>query len=112
MTPQGRYLDRNSLTNVTILGVTEAPLGVTINSHLLGSASWSYDPEGKFLLVTELQDNFKEGAWASNWTLSWNSASYSGSSPVQGAGGRLEFSMANFLYAAAFGILFGRMFAV
>lgn len=112
MTPQGKYLDRNLLANITILGVAEAPLGVTINSHMLGSASWSYDPEGKFLSVTQLQDNFKEGAWTSNWTLSWNSASNSDSSPVQGGGGRLEFSTANLLYAAAFGNLFGRMFVL
>lgn len=112
MTPQGQYADQNSLANVTILGVTNAPLKVSVNGDALDSSSWSYDSEGKFLSVTELQDNFKEGAWTSSWTLSWESPSDPGSSPVQGGSGRLEISIFNLLCAAAFGIIFGRLLVV
>ncbi|KAK3956020.1 glycosyl hydrolases family 31-domain-containing protein [Pseudoneurospora amorphoporcata] len=112
VTPQGKYLDQNSLTNVTVLGVAAAPSKVSLNGDALASSSWSYDSEGKFISVTELQDNFKEGAWTSNWTLSWESPSDLGSSPIQGGSGRLELSISNLLYAAAFGIIFGRKFVV
>ena len=112
MTPQGNYLDQNSLANVTVLGVTAAPLKVSLNGDVLESSSWSYDSEGKFLSVADLQDSFKEGAWSSNWTLSWESSSNSDSSPVQGGGGRLEFSISSLLYAAVFGMIFGRLFVV
>ena len=112
VTPQGNYLDQNSLANVTILGVAKAPSSVSLNGNKLESSSWSYDSEGKFLSITELQDSFKDGAWTSSWTLSWGSSSVSSSSPVQGGSGRLEFSISNLLYAGALGIIFGRMFVV
>lgn len=110
--PQGKYVDQTSLANVTVLGVANAPSDVYLNGDKLETASWSYDSEGKFISVTELQDCFKEGAWTSSWTLSWGSPSDPGSSPVKGGSGRLEPSISKLLYAAAFGILFGRMFVV
>ena len=65
---RGTYQDLNPLSNVTILGVSQAPTNVTLNGQ---SVSASYNSTNKVATVTGLQNLTSGGAWASDWVLKW-----------------------------------------
>ncbi|KAI1349178.1 glycoside hydrolase family 31 protein [Xylaria sp. FL0043] len=64
--------DKNPLSYVTILGVEGYVSEVTFGETELDSETWSLDAETKVLRVDGLDTATKEGAWTSNWTLSWS----------------------------------------
>ncbi|SMY23307.1 unnamed protein product [Zymoseptoria tritici ST99CH_1A5] len=68
---RGLYEDKNSLANVTVLGVQSQPSAVTLNGQNVASGV-AYNSTSKVLAVTGLQNLTSEGAWASDWTLTWN----------------------------------------
>ncbi|KAI9805910.1 MAG: hypothetical protein M1825_000524 [Sarcosagium campestre] len=85
-TKKGSYKDTNPLATVTILGIRDKVNSVSFNDEILsggGSESvrqgedkdegegWSYDAEKKVLRVTGLKGRTVQGAWAADWTLTW-----------------------------------------
>ncbi|USW49247.1 Putative glycoside hydrolase family 31, galactose mutarotase-like domain superfamily [Septoria linicola] len=67
---RGLYKDTNSLANVTILGMQSAPGMVALNGQNVSTST--YNSTSKVLSVTGLQNLTSEGAWKSDWTLTWS----------------------------------------
>ncbi|KAK9470692.1 glycoside hydrolase [Dipodascopsis tothii] len=71
-TTRGEFKDYNPLANVTVLGVSSAPVGnVTFNGATVPSADVAYNGTAKTLTVTGLNDFTCGGAWTADWSLSW-----------------------------------------
>lgn len=68
---RGTYRDTNALANVTVLGVQSPPGSVALNGMTI-SGGINYNGTSKVLKVTGLQNATAEGAWASDWTLTWS----------------------------------------
>lgn len=71
-TPSGNFTDCNSLGNVTIMGLAQPVLQVTLNGAGVGPESWSFDKASHVLRITKLDSLTKDGAWGKEWTLGWN----------------------------------------
>lgn len=67
---RGTYEDTNSLANVTVMGIQSQPSSVTLNGQKVSSGV-AYNSTSKVLSVKGLQSVTSEGAWASDWILSW-----------------------------------------
>jgi len=67
---RGSYKDTNSLANVTVMGVQSEPSGITLNGQKV-SGDVTYNSTSKVLSVKGLQSATTDGAWASDWTMSW-----------------------------------------
>lgn len=67
---RGLYKDTNALANVTVLGVQNQPGNVTLNGQAI-TEGVTYNEMSKVLKVVGLEGMTAEGAWASDWVLSW-----------------------------------------
>lgn len=65
---RGMYKDTNALANVTVMGVADAPSGVTLNGQ---SVPFGYNGTSKVLSLKSLQYATSAGAWSEDWVLSW-----------------------------------------
>lgn len=65
---RGEYNDTNTLANVTVLGVANAPQNVTLNGT---PVTFSFNSTIGVLSVTGLQNATTEGAWSQDWRLTW-----------------------------------------
>ncbi|KAL3475634.1 glycosyl hydrolases family 31-domain-containing protein [Aspergillus californicus] len=68
MSAQGDWRESNPLANVTILGVSDEPLSVTLNG---AEVPVQYDVSSRVLSITGLDRFTHDGAWAEEWTLQW-----------------------------------------
>ena len=72
VSPRGAYVDGNPLANVTVMGVTTAPMGiVTLNGAAVVAEGLHYNSSSQVLSVTGLSDVTKAGAWSCEWVLRW-----------------------------------------
>lgn len=65
--PRGNYDVKEPLANVTIMGVEKAPKSA---AYFNKTVPFSY--ENNTVFITGLQNYTTSGAWASEWTISWN----------------------------------------
>ena len=70
---KGSYVDGNSLSNVTIMGVMSAPssASITLNGKDVGGGV--YNATGKTFFIGNLDSVTSSGAWAADWSLSYGS---------------------------------------
>lgn len=68
--PTGAYVDTNALRSVTIMGLQTTPVEVMINGRKLDSAHWLGTKQS--LILTELDEEFTQGAWRTNWNITWS----------------------------------------
>lgn len=66
---RGLFQDTNPLANVTILGVPQQPSNATFNGQELQNVA--YDSETQVVKITGLRNLTSSGAWAQDWTLTW-----------------------------------------
>ncbi|KAK3694555.1 putative alpha-glucosidase precursor [Podospora appendiculata] len=71
VSPQGNYVDTNSLGNITILGLSSAPSKVFLGGAALDSSYWAYSAASQSLSLKGLNGRFASGAWRSSWSLTW-----------------------------------------
>ncbi|KAI1174868.1 glycoside hydrolase family 31 protein [Nemania sp. FL0916] len=64
--------DKNPLSYVTILGVEGAVSEVSFGETKLGDGTWNWDSTLQTLRVEGLDAFTKDGAWISEWTLTWS----------------------------------------
>lgn len=70
----GRWVDSNSLRNVTVMGVNENVCSLSWNGKDVGKdVKLNWDAKRSVLSVVGLQAVTEKGAWTENWTLSWRS---------------------------------------
>ncbi|KAF4556093.1 Alpha-glucosidase-like protein 3 [Elsinoe fawcettii] len=65
---RGEWEEKQALGNVTVLGVEGKPSKVTLGGEEVG---YEYDAGIGKLTVSGLEDKTKDGAFASDWVLSW-----------------------------------------
>lgn len=70
-TGRGAFQDSNALANVTVLGVMESVVNVTLNGVEVPSGSVDYNETSKALSVTGLEGATSAGAWSGDWVLRW-----------------------------------------
>ena len=67
---RGSFVDKNSLANVTILGVQSPATSVSLNNVGITSGV-DYDEERKVLTINGLESATTDGAWSADWVLRW-----------------------------------------
>ncbi|KAI9682323.1 MAG: hypothetical protein M1817_000377 [Caeruleum heppii] len=67
---RGLFVDSNPLANVTVMGISSPVSEVLLNGQALASG-WTYDDNSQLLSISNLRDVTSQGAWTSDWTLSW-----------------------------------------
>jgi hypothetical protein len=72
---EGAYMDGNSLSNVTIVGLATAPasLAVTLNGDNVGNGV--YNATSQTFFIGNLESATLSGAWAKDWTLDYGASS-------------------------------------
>ena len=68
---RGRYVDKNPLDGVTVLGVADHVGTVTLNGDAVDAEKIKYDATSKTLTVGSLKSLTSKGAWAQDWALKW-----------------------------------------
>ncbi|TDZ13568.1 Alpha-glucosidase [Colletotrichum spinosum] len=68
----GEFKDSNPLGNVTVLGVRRDISIVTLDDEVLDSDLWTLNTASHALHVHGLQSRTSEGAWGSEWQLTWS----------------------------------------
>lgn len=69
--PSGNFADTNALGNVTVLGVAGEVSNVSLNGQAINSG-WTWDSNTNVLSLSGLNDLTSDGAWSSDWELTWS----------------------------------------
>lgn len=67
----GKWIDRNPLANLTILGLSNEPSNLTLNGAPINNGIAFNDTSG-VLKITGLANVTSSGAWSNDWVLSWD----------------------------------------
>ncbi|RPA92293.1 hypothetical protein L873DRAFT_1710738 [Choiromyces venosus 120613-1] len=66
---KGRWTSGETLSSVTILGVSKKPNQITLGKAKLDK--WSWEEKSQILKITGLEGEMKGGTWSKEWELSW-----------------------------------------
>lgn len=68
---RGDWQEANTLSQVTVLGVSSEPGSVTFNGKSVPASSVQYNSTAKVLSVRDLHSLTADGALSKNWILEW-----------------------------------------